>query len=157
MTRDATELGELLRLLGLLDSDRDPNPGRTGLTELEHSLTCATAARDADADTEMQLVALLHDAGKPLSLTRHPQVIAEILTGRMSPDRVEVLRHHGEWQTDVVHGTSRCDAYAEKSWYRDLRRLGDWDAASFDPRSARLPLSTWLDDLGSLYGCGRAS
>lgn len=130
------EHGALLALLGANRGLRDSNPGRDTVDGYTHALQCAALAEQAGADDEMVCVALLHDAAKPLTLTRHGEVIAEVLCDRVSERRYHVLRTHGAFQADTLTGTSAAyRAFAHEPWISDARRLQGWDAASFDPEA----------------------
>ncbi len=144
---DRRELCCMIELLDALRTIRDTNPGRGQVTQLEHSLQTANLARQAGADDELILVALLHDAGKPLSMTRHGEVIAEILTGRVSDWAVAALREHGDHQTALLHDSS----ILISRWPEDARRLARWDAAAFNPDHHAPPLTEYLPLLQDLY------
>jgi predicted HD phosphohydrolase len=147
MERHAVAFGELSRLAVLASRLRDPNPGRDGVTQLEHALQCGTRAEHAFADAELVAVAFAHDLAKPLSEIRHGEIIAEILREYVSDERYQVLRTHGEFQADRVGAAAR---YLDEPWCTDAMRLHAWDSASFQPGAETLPLDHFLVRLSSL-------
>lgn len=139
--QDRWERDELVRLLYELVDYVDGTPGRGDVNGLEHSLQTADRARKAGADSELVLVALLHDAAKPLSETTHGLVIAEMLRSRVSARAWCFLAVHGDAEWDRV-GLAESD---------DLKRLAGWDAASFDPDYPTPPLEEFLPLIDKLY------
>lgn len=120
------------KLLAELAFLYDKNPGRDKVTQLQHCIQCAQIATSRGADDEMILIALLHDAGKPLSETYHGEVMAEMLREYISENRYHVLRTHGEFQTNYDAAFSK---YCDQPWIFDACRLYEWDCAAFDPEN----------------------
>jgi predicted HD phosphohydrolase len=121
--------------------------------QLRHCLQTASRAERAGAPEWLVLVALLHDVGKPLSLTNHPAVAAEVLRERLGERAYRVLLHHGEFLADHTHGTFTArDRHAGEPWHGDAVRLAEWDAAGFDPDYPALPLEHFLPMLARAYG-----
>ncbi len=119
--------------------------------QLTHCLQVASRAERAGADDGLVLVGLLHDCGKPLSLTGHPEVAAGMLREYLPAGAYNVLLHHGEFLADETHGTSRREAFTAEPWYADAVAFAGWDAASFDPAYPALPLAHFLPRLRRLY------
>jgi predicted HD phosphohydrolase len=113
---------------------RDPNDGRNRVTALDHARQAATRAERAGAGDDEIAMALVHDAARPLSDVFHGAVIAEIMRDHLRADCYHALVHHGTFQGDIVHLTTRAERWREEFWYPTAKRLATWDAASFDPR-----------------------
>lgn len=120
---------------------RDPNPDRAKVTALEHATQAATRAERGGYPPNMVLACLLHDAARPLSAMWHGQVMAQILTGVVRPGLVDAIRHHGDFQFDLLFGTTRTHQWLTEPWYHDARDLAAIDAASFDPLYPALPFT----------------
>lgn len=141
----------LVMLLNDLRSYREPyTAGRAAINGLGHALQTATRAERDDAPTSEVVMALVHDAARPLNDVRHGEVIAEIMAGRLPPDCCEALRHHGELGADAVHGTSFSQRYFGLPWYETAVRLQKWDGMSYDPRYPSAPLNHFLPLLEEL-------
>jgi len=125
--------GLLRVLLGDLDTHRDPNPARWGVTSLTHSRQTATRALRDGATSEWIAVALLHDVLHTLAPATHPEAVAVLLADRLSADACAVLACHGEFQHDQIHGTHRTDRHKQHGWYSAAVRFAEWDRLSFDP------------------------
>lgn len=138
---------ELLRLLIVHGQWRDPNPSRALVTAEEHALQAATRAERGGYDDQHIVAALIHDAGRPLNDAWHGAVIAEIMRGRLDEHWYPVLRNHGVFQSDLMHGRSVADKWREEPWFGAAQRLAAWDAASFDPGYDSLPLEHFLPKL----------
>ncbi len=130
----------LLAMLWDEDGWRDPNPGRDRVTGLQHALQAATRAEAEGADRDAVVVALLHDAGRPLNDEFHGHVIADIMLGRLPWEWTSALRHHGAFQADLLHGTKVAQGFNGMSWFDNAERLARWDAASFSPDYPHEPL-----------------
>jgi predicted HD phosphohydrolase len=141
-------------LVGLLRANawlRDPNPERSRVTGLEHMLQAATRAERDDASPDEIVMALIHDAARPLSDCNHGAVIAEILYGKLPTPLLSVLQHHGEFQADVLAGTRYAwGLYERAAWYPTALRLAAWDAASFQPEYPTEPLEHFLPMLAAV-------
>lgn len=129
MKRSAT----FLQLLEGLADERDATPGRDDVSALTHSLQTADRAIMADADDELILCALVHDAFRVLSPTHHGEALALALSDRLSINRQAILESHSIWQGDLVHGREQHLRYQRQPWYAEACRFAEWDAASFDP------------------------
>lgn len=145
------EMHALIRLLVEYGGGTDSNPSRAGVTHLEHALRCATLAAADGADDQAVTVALLHDAGRPLSDVHHGELVAEALRCRVAPEWYQALRHHGEFQADILHGTSNAERHAAEPWYDHAVRLARWDAAAFDPATDPLPLTAFAGQLAEVF------
>ena len=75
--------------VALLGSLREISDGHA-VDQLTHGLQTATRAERAGADDEVVLAALLHDAGRPLSETGHPEIAAAMLQPYVRPEVVWV-------------------------------------------------------------------
>lgn len=126
---------------------RDPNPDRAAVTALEHALQAATLAYHAEGDrlTDVVVATFLHDAARPISDVYHGEVMAEVLRGRIDEDLVMALRHHGAFQSDIVHGTRDAERWKHEPWYREAQRLAVWDAHAFSPGARTLDVEMLLD------------
>jgi predicted HD phosphohydrolase len=144
-----TVLDELVRLLTHPEYAlwRDPNPERSRVPAIGHALQCATRAERAGQGPHHVVMALVHDAARPLNEVWHGEVIAEIMRDRIDPDCYEALRHHGAFQADIIRGTDVTERWREERWYPTARALAGWDAASFDPRYETPPLEYFLPAL----------
>ncbi len=130
---------------------RDPNPERARVDALDHALQCATRAERADADDELVIAALLHDAARPLNDIYHGEVIAEMLRGRVRDEVYRALYHHGLFQSDLIHGTRQARLlYGRHGWFETAQRLAGWDAASFDPNYESFPLDHFHERLRAI-------
>jgi len=126
-----TRLAEVVRLLRLSASYRDPNPGRDHITGLTHALRVgALGLRVSD---ELGFVGLVHDLARPLSDTHHGPVIAEVVRDRVRGHAYNLLRTHGEYQSALLHDTP----VPYEPWTRGAVQLAAFEAASFAPGYAR--------------------
>jgi predicted HD phosphohydrolase len=136
---------ELIRLLYLSAETSDGNPDRSHITNLEHNLRVATLARrHASEDTELIFMALVHDLARPLSDPYHGEVIAEIVRDMVGYENYHVLRTHGQYQAELIHGSEVSPTLSGVSWHRAAQRLCAWEVASFD-KNWSLPTMT-LDE-----------
>lgn len=138
---------EMVRLLLTDPLWRDPNPSRRRVTALVHATQAATRAELAGADDDLVVAALIHDAARPLSDVWHGEVVAYMTRGKLRDGLFEALFWHGRFQTDYLHGSDDTERFREESWYSDAVRLAGYDAASFDPDYATLPLDHFLPRL----------
>jgi predicted HD phosphohydrolase len=138
---------ERAALVRLLVTGHD-EPGGYGVGQIEHARQVASRAVRDDADPDLIVAALLHDAAKPLTLVRHGEAMAEMLAGHVGPVAVEVVRRHGAYMADIVHGTRDADRWDEEEWHEQARRFARWDAASFDPSYRPLSLGGLLSAAG---------
>lgn len=121
-----------ISLLKDLDNTYDSTPGRHLVSALTHSVQTAQRALAANADREMVVCALLHDAFRLIAPETHGEAIAIALSDCISLERMLILVTHSEWQHDAIHGTNRHERYRSCNWYEDACRFGEWDASSFD-------------------------
>lgn len=142
---------ELIRLLDLSADYRDPNPGRQHITGLEHALRVATLASRTE-DQQTTFCHLVHDLGRPLSDTHHGQVIAEIVRDRVSDENYMVLRTHGAFQAEAVHGNPAItNPYRGQPWTPAAYRLAQRELASFLPwQQPTMQLTMQLTDAHQL-------
>src|SRR3954468_17099567 len=134
-------LDSVASLLGTEPTWRDPNPERSHVTAIEHALQAATRAQHAQAPDVEVVMALVHDAARPIAEVYHGEVIAFIVRDRVPYDVFMALFHHGVFQADLIHGTYKSDLWRNFEWYATARRLAQWDWASFDASYDSLPLA----------------
>lgn len=134
-------LDSVASLLGTEPAWRDPNPERSHVTAIEHALQAATRAERAGAPDAEVVMALIHDAARPIAEVYHGEVIAYVTRDRVPYDVFQALFHHGEFQSDLLHGTYKTYVWRGFEWYTTAQRLATWDAASFDPSYDSLPLA----------------
>lgn len=103
------------------------------VTQLEHALQVAHLAEQAGADDELILVAIVHDAGKALSLADHPAVIAEIMRAHVSQRAWRLLRFHSDHLGQLIEDRKRM------STDPDARRLAQWDSQAVTPTAPSMP------------------
>lgn len=133
------------RMLALLASLREIVDGHA-VDQLTHGLQTATRAERAGADEEVVLAALLHDAGRPLSESAHPEIAATMLRPYVRPAVVWVVRRHQDftsryWAPYLGGNPSRRRRHRLHPAYPLACRFADdWDQASFDPGYETLPL-----------------
>ncbi len=126
-----SRLAEVVRLLRLSASYRDPNLGRDHISGLTHALRVgALGLRVSD---ELGFVGLVHDLARPLSDVGHGEVIAEIVRDRVSDYAYQLLRTHGAYQTALLHDTPIPD----EPWTHSAVQLAAFETASFAPGYAR--------------------
>jgi len=147
-----TRAGLLRVLLGDLDTHRDPNPARNGVTCLTHSRQTATRALRDGASSEWIAAALLHDVLHTLAPATHPEAVAVLLADRLLPDAFSVLGSHGEFQHDQIHGTHATDRHRGKGWYPAAIRFAEWDRLSFDPLYPTLSVEALWPHVLNLLG-----
>jgi hypothetical protein len=124
---------ELTRLLYLSAETSDGNPDRSHITNLEHNLRVATLARRHDPENnELIFMALVHDLARPLTDAFHGEAIAEIVRDMVSDETYHVLRTHGEYQAEVVHGSEVSPTLSGVPWHRAAQRLCAWEVGSFN-------------------------
>ena len=68
------------------------------ITRLEHSLQTATRARQAGADVDWVVAALVHDVGDHLAPFNHDEFAAAMLRPYVREEVTWVVRHHGLFQ-----------------------------------------------------------
>src|SRR5690349_10340180 len=94
-------------LLEDLRSYHEPfTPGRAAVDGLTHSLQAATRAEAEGVQAPQIVMALVHDAARPLTDTHHGEAIAEIMAERLPEACVNALRFHGGFQADILHDTA---------------------------------------------------
>lgn len=130
-------------------------------SQLQHSLMCATLAREAGADDETMVVALCHDLGKTLSVPNHAAIGAEMLRPYVSDDHYQAVLHHQEFQS---HYYGHCinqpnnlrDAYRGERWYALAEALVDeWDMPAFDPDFTADPLESFEPAVIKIFSAPR--
>jgi predicted HD phosphohydrolase len=137
--RVATQVLAMLRALGEVTDG-------FAVDQLRHSLQTATRAERAGADEETVVAALCHDVGKFVSVPNHPGIAAEILRPYVSPEVVEVIRTHQDFQGRHYYHHFGGDPearqrYRGEPWFDLAERFADeWDQASFDPDYPTEPL-----------------
>jgi predicted HD phosphohydrolase len=137
----SVEMRYLLMLLNEGRDHRDPNPGRNLVTDLDHALQAAALAELDGAPVEHVVMALVHDGARPVYDQNHAAIMAEIMRDRLPPDCVEAIRHHSEFQFDMLHGTRGTVRWALEPWFELGRKLAEWDGAAYDPDFRAPPLS----------------
>ena len=114
---------EVTRLLHLSADYRDPNPGRSHITGLDHALRCAALGDDDEA----AFLGLVHDLARPLNDVHHGEIMAWIVRDRVSDTGYHILRTHGQYQSAIIHGHDLPD----HPWQRDAARFAGHEARSF--------------------------
>lgn len=155
MHHRTAELTTALRLLGychhLTDSGQD-------VTQLQHCLRVATLAEEAGAADEFVVVALLHDAYKPVAHVHHGEVAAEALADKVPPIYVELLRAHGRFVASL-NAIERGDfdvspSGVYKPWFHALAlEFAAWDHQALTP-AATHPLSHFTERLERVFITG---
>ncbi len=149
--QDVWEYQECLNLFGRLAGITDGLP----INQYEHALQCAALAAQAGARDEMVVAALLHDIGKPLSMTNHPAVAAEMLKSRVSEDTYWVLKTHGAIQAAMNWGQGLEmleRAYGGRNWWQDALALGQFDQAAFEVGKQVPGIDVYYPRLRRVYG-----
>jgi predicted HD phosphohydrolase len=127
------------------------------IDQYEHAIQTATRAERAGASDEMVVAALLHDAGKLLSVANHPKIIAEFLWPYVSDEVYNVIRVHQEFQGKHYYhhfggDPNLRDAYRQEPWFDLARQFADeWDQTAFDPEYDSLPLSHFESRVRELF------
>lgn len=158
MTDDAAiaELGpaslfnEIRRWLIVYGLWRDPDPVRSQVTALQHCLQAATRAERDGADTNDIVMALLHDAARPLAGGRGGEVMATMLRGKLPPSQCNAMRYAPEFLSDILTDTHLADRHSGESWWNTGLHLARWCALSHDPGYAARPLSHFAERLLSV-------
>jgi predicted HD phosphohydrolase len=143
----STPVGVLVQLMVSHAGWIDPNEDRGRVNAIQHASQAATRALRAGASDDEIVMALVHDAARPLSDVYHGEVVAEIMRDKLPDDLCEALRHHGDFQADLIHGSDTATRWQNESWYRAARRLASWDSQSFDPDYDAFPFSYFLPRL----------
>lgn len=123
----------LVSLLLDLKSYHEPfTPGRAAVNGLDHSLQAATRAEEQGMQPAEIVMALVHDAARPLNDVYHGETIAEIMRGHLPEACIQALRFHDGFQSDLLHDTSTMLwRYGSEPWYQLAVRLAELDAMSF--------------------------
>ncbi|HKU40568.1 MAG TPA: HD domain-containing protein [Polyangiales bacterium] len=133
------------RLLDMLRSFSGLHLG-FGVDQLHHALQTATMARRDNASDEIVLCALLHDAGKYISVANHGQIAAEILKPYVSRDAYNIVRTHQDFQGRHYYEhfgmpSNLREQHRHEPWFTLAETFTDaWDQAAFDPKYKVLPL-----------------
>jgi len=125
---------------------RDPNQGRRHITGQLHALRVGGILHALHGD-EAGLVGLVHDLARPLNDVHHGEVIAEIVRDRVSEAAYLTLRHHGEFQSAVIHGTPPPSADALDIALCDAELLSfhqPYDAPTYELNDAIRVIERWL-------------
>lgn len=139
-------LDEMIRLLHLSASFRDPNPDRNHITGLDHALRCAGLA-SAAVHPEFPFTGLVHDLARPLNDVYHGEIVAEIVRDRVSAETYYLLRWHGLYQEHVNHDLGPVESketdVPERLWptvHQLSRRFAGAEEASFSPQYRGTPM-----------------
>lgn len=108
---------------------RDGNLERNHISGQEHALRVAAyAQRHMPDNDEAIFSALVHDLARPLSDIYHGEVIAEIVRDIVSKRWYNVLRTHGEYQSNYLN---RTPLESDTPWYPEGRMMCAWEVGSF--------------------------
>lgn len=127
------------------------------VTRLEHSLQTATRARQAGADIDWVVAALLHDIGDQLAPYNHAEYAASVLRPYVREEVTWVVEQHGTFQSYYyAHHLGRDrngrDAFADHPWYQlCIDFCSQWDQRSFDPSGPMDPLDSFADDVREVF------
>lgn len=125
--------------------------------QLQHALQTATLAERAGASDELVVAALLHDAGKLLSVANHPAIIAEFLWPYVSDETYSVIKYHQDFQGRHYYhhfggDPNKRERYRDEPWYSAAEQFADeWDQVAFDPDGDPLPLEHFETRVRALF------
>jgi predicted HD phosphohydrolase len=112
----------------------------------------ATRAQDEGASAELVVIALLHDAYRPVSDVYHGEVAAYALREWVSDRGFQILYTHSKFQDSAYRGDpAPVEPYVFAPWYWDATRLGIWDATSFDPAYPNHDLEMFTPELADVF------
>lgn len=143
-------IGDLAGLEESLDGYR--------VTRLQHSLQTASRARNAGADIDWVVAALLHDIGDGLAPYNHAEYAASVLRPYVREEVAWVIEQHGVFQSYYYShhlGGDRNgrEAFADHPWYGLCADFcAQWDQNSFDPEGPMEPLDSFVEDVRKVFG-----
>lgn len=123
----------------------------------EHSLQSASRALRAGEKEDVVCAALLHDVGELLSPSSHGEIPAAILAPYVSPQTHWILANHEVFQMHYYAHHLGMDRDARNKLvghehYEACRHFCEtYDAPSFDPTYANLPLESFLPILKNVF------
>lgn len=130
-------------LFALLDATSESDSGFE-VNDRDHALQAATRADRADADDEIVVAALFHDAAKAVDHRRHSGLIADLLALHVRPEVEYALRVHQDFAAaHLDNGRSprrRLLHRANRHYALAARFVDEWDAPSRDPDYDTAPL-----------------
>lgn len=132
--------------------------GAYPIDRFQHSLQTATRAYRDGADTEMIVVALLHDIGDLLALENHSEFAASVLRPYISETNYWLLKHHGLFQGYyyfhyVGRDRNERDRFKDHPAYQlTVDFCENWDQRSFDPDYDSLPLPFFEPMVREIFG-----
>lgn len=150
-TREADTLWKLFNKLHHIEDG-------FGITQRDHSLIMAElVVKDINekfiTEEELVLVALLHDVAKPLSLSNHPAVAAEILKHRISEHAYLLIKYHSFFLGHIINNDNiPNDVPNYAAFLSDAHRLAKYDACSVDPSMPRMTLKEAKSLIYRMYG-----
>ena len=127
------------------------------VTRLQHSLQTATRARQAGADIDWVVAALLHDLGDQLAPFNHSEYAASVVRPYVREDVTWVIEPHGVFQSYYyAHHFGRDrngrDAFVDHRWYQLCADFcAQWDQNSFDPNGPTDSLESFADDVREVF------
>ncbi|MEO0390622.1 MAG: HD domain-containing protein [Pseudomonadota bacterium] len=145
------------RLLRELRSQQEDTLTGYQITRLQHGLQSATRARRDGADVDWVVAALLHDIGDGLAPQNHDKFAAEIFRPFVREEVTWVIAHHGIFQMYYYahhYGWDRelRQQYASSPYYQSCVDFCErWDQSSFDPDYPMDPLSSFEDEVRSVF------
>jgi predicted HD phosphohydrolase len=145
-TRNQPRVAE--RTLAMLRSLGEITDG-FAVDQLTHCLQTAARAERDGADDELVFASLLHDVGKAVSVSNHPEIAAAIVKPYVRPEVYSVIKAHQDFQGRhyYAHFGGNPDAreqYRDEPWFALAARFADeWDQTAFDPGYDTPPLTRY--------------
>jgi len=142
-TRNQPRVAE--RTLAMLRSLAEITDG-FAVDQLTHCLQTAARAERDGADDEMVFASLLHDVGKAVSVSNHPEIAAAIIRPYVRPDVYHVIKAHQDFQGKHYYAhfggdPNAREQYRGEPWFELAARFADdWDQTAFDPAYDTPPL-----------------
>lgn len=144
---------------GLMETLRGLEESLDGyqVTRLQHSLQTATRARQAGADIDWIVAALVHDVGDQLAPFNHAEYAASVLRPYVREEVTWVVQHHGIFQSyyyahHLGRDRNRRDEFAGHPWRQVCADFcAQWDQNSFDPNGPMDPLDSFADEVREVF------
>ncbi len=150
----ATGLADrLLRVVERLDDSL----GGYQISRKEHSLQSATRARRAGADIDWVVAALLHDIGDDLAPYNHAEYAAAVLRPYVREEVSWVVAQHGVFQSyyfahHLGGDRNGREEFRDHPWFELCASFcAEWDQNSFDPDGPIDELSSFSDDVHTVF------
>lgn len=145
------------RTLEMLRSLRDITDG-FAVDQLTHCLQTAARAERDGADDQLVFASLLHDVGKAISVSNHPEIAAAIIRPYVRPEVYYAIKAHQDFQGKHYYAhfggdPNAREPYRGEPWFDLAAQFADdWDQTAFDPAYDTPPLEHYEPLVRELMG-----